>query len=79
VQLSDGKELSATTTMPERNLFMADKVKNVYPSKYFRQLTAENPCWVFILSEQNIAANLMHPVPSLRTTLRVDIQYLTIS
>jgi len=73
VQLPDGQELTATTTMPEPNRFVADKEQNRYPSKYFRQLTAENPCWVFVLSEQNIAANLMHPVLSSKAKLCVDI------
>jgi len=73
VQLPDGKELTATTTMPERNRFIADATNNHYPSKYFRQQTADNPCWIFVLSEQSLADNLMHPVPSSKATLMSDI------
>ncbi|MCL1938413.1 MAG: DUF4249 domain-containing protein [Candidatus Azobacteroides sp.] len=69
VQLPDGKELTATTAMPEKTQLTADREKNSYPSKYFRQLTAENPCWVFILGEETWAADLMHPVPSSKVKL----------
>ena len=73
VRLSDGKELSATTTMPERNLIVADNEKNLFPSKYFRQQTASSPCWVFILSEEKLTENLIHPIPSSSASLRPDI------
>jgi len=73
VLLPDGKELAATTTMPERNQFVAESEKNKFPGKYFMQQTVENPCWAFILSEETLTDNLIHPIPSSRAKLCVNI------
>jgi len=73
VQIPNEKELTATTTMPEKNRFVAETENNRFPSKYFRQLTAGNPCWAFVLSEETLSDDLMHPVPSSKAKLCVDI------
>jgi hypothetical protein len=73
VQLPDGTNMTATTTMPRVNFFDYEDEKDHYPSKHFRQRTADAPCWVFLLSESELPPNLMHPVPSNKARLKTDL------
>ena len=62
VTLPNGQILSASTTMPAPNQFVANNAKDVGSIKYFQQLTSESPTWVFVLGDKEPSSNLMHPI-----------------
>ena len=70
VTLPNGQILSATTTMPASNQFVADNAKDIGSIKHFRQLTAESPTWVFVLGDRELSSDLMHPKPSPNATMK---------
>jgi len=69
VKLSDGRELKASTTMPMANRFDPLINEDHYPTKNFRQLSADFPCWIYILTEDTPAQDLMHPLPNQKARL----------
>jgi len=69
VKLPDGQELKASTTMPVANLFEPLIDEDRYPTRNFRQLTTDFPCWIYILRDTDLAQDLMHPVPSTKALL----------
>ncbi|MDR3219719.1 MAG: DUF4249 domain-containing protein [Dysgonamonadaceae bacterium] len=70
VKLADGTELTATTTMPADNRIVPAWETDHYPARHFRQTTAENPCWIFVLSNRNGEIDTEHPSLSDKSLLR---------
>ncbi|OJU51260.1 MAG: hypothetical protein BGN96_08105 [Bacteroidales bacterium 45-6] len=73
VTLADGTELSATTTMPRQNRIVKNSSSDAYPSKYFKQMSAQSPCWTFVLEQNDLPDNLLHPTPSAKAWLKQHI------
>jgi hypothetical protein len=69
VQLPDGTELTASTTMPEADLFTPLINEDRYPSRNFRQTTANAPCWIYILNNRTSPPVYEDPVPDKNATL----------
>jgi len=73
VKLPDGRELKATATMPAANRFYPLINKDRYPTRKFAQLTADFPCWIYILQDDDLAQDLMHPSPGSRAVLNNEL------
>lgn len=54
VILSDGKVLTANTTMPTRNYIVQNTGIDKYPSKNFIQYTTTSPCWAWIIKSDSL-------------------------
>ena len=54
VILTDGKVLTATTTMPTQNYIVQNAGIDKYPSKNFIQQTMNFPCWIWVIKSDSL-------------------------
>lgn len=59
--LDESTILTATTTMPARNIIIKNEDSDVYPSKNFYQFTAKLPCWCYVIKSNRVLINSATP------------------
>ncbi|GHT65275.1 hypothetical protein AGMMS50239_24660 [Bacteroidia bacterium] len=69
VKLPDGKELTASTTMPPAIGIEPLINRDRYPTRNFNQTTADYPCWIYVLRDNDLPPDLMNPHPSAKAIL----------
>jgi len=73
VHLSNKSILTASTKMPSDNQIKSNIEGNIFPTKYFTQLSANNPCWIFVFASDEIFADTIAPSTRiLRSQLGTD-------
>jgi len=73
VKLPDGRELKASTTMPAADSFYPLINKDRYPTRNFTQFTADFPCWIYCIYDDEMPQDYMHLSPSYKSSLNNEL------